>query len=127
MKKLFLVVAIAAGLFVSNASAFDRHPLTLDNATTDGWYQTITSAERNLHGRFGGIRSVYCTGAILTNDPADSSLMHGGYRYWDKLWCFGKVDNGNSFTLVFDQKSEYRWIIFNLRGVSIVALYYGGE
>jgi hypothetical protein len=126
MKAVFAVVlcALAAAVGASGAGAYDRKPVVLGGFHSDGWYQTITNAEGNLHARYGGINTVYCVGIIMRGYVADSSLVSGVNRWWDKLLCIGRLyTRSGSFLLVFDQKAESSWTIYNLKGASIVELH----
>ncbi len=73
--------------------------------------------------RFGRITGVWCTGAIMIGDGAESSWTDGLTRYWDKLACGGYA-SGHLFALIFDPKGRNgdAWVIYRLKGVTRAAL-----
>jgi hypothetical protein len=121
---LFTLVCCVAGVAVSVAQGYDRAPLRVSGLKADHWGIPTTPAERSLRLRYAGISGVYCVGAIMAEDPEDSSFLHGLTRYWDKLACFGRTYTTGSqvFALIFDAKGQSSWIIYRLKGVSIADL-----
>jgi hypothetical protein len=121
-------VVITAAVVAGSASAYDRRPVTGYGLYPDGWYQTVTNAERNLHYRYPGIKTAYCLGVQMSGHYPDSSMLRAGVRWWDKLACGGYAyGTGSLFTLVFDQKSLNSWTIYRLHGASVSELYGGSD
>lgn len=114
---MFVVAALALP-----ALAGARPPLPMSGLTPDRFGATTSGAERNLHIRYPGIRVVFCVGALMRQDAAGSSFVHGLDRYWDKLVCFGQAHDGANYGLVYDQKSLNGWIIYRLYDASIADL-----
>src|SRR5256885_2369321 len=125
MKSGILIALVAALVAIAapSANAYDRQPVTLGGFTPDGWGNTISNAESNLHRRYAGIATVYCIGIIMRGYASVSSWISGVSRLWDKFLCPGRVRSGGSFSLIYDQKSAYGWTIYNLRGVSLSELH----
>jgi hypothetical protein len=46
-----------------------------------------------------------CSGVIIAGAEPDSSLVSGVNRWWETLFCHGRVLGGKPFTLISDQKS----------------------
>jgi len=107
-----LIIGAIAAVAASAANAYDRNPIPVRGLNSDGWGATTTQAEQGLYARYHGIRDVTCRGLILNGNTYTSAAVHGTTRYWDKLGCFGHLNRGTEFSLVFDQKSGYRWTIF---------------
>jgi hypothetical protein len=114
-----LAVAVTSA---SAASTFDRSPIHVAGLTPDRWGQSITKAESALRGRFPGIASDYCVGAIMVGHESESSFINGMTRYWDKLVCAGTTTGGQVFALIFDSKGAQSWIVYRLHNVTIAAL-----
>jgi hypothetical protein len=110
-------------MWAASASAYDRQPIKVYGLVADRWGQSTTMAQRKLMGRFSLVSSVWCTGAIIVGDEADSSWTSGLTRYWDKLACGGYA-SGQQFALIFDPKgrSADAWVIYRLKGVTRDAL-----
>jgi hypothetical protein len=121
---LFTLVCCVAGVSVSVAQGYDRASLRLTGLKADYWGIAVTPAERELRDRYEGISQAYRVSVIMTEDPADSSWVHGLTRYWDKLACFGRTYARGSqvFGLVFDAKGKGSWIIYRLKGASVADL-----
>ena len=122
---LAMAIVLAGAILATSALAFDRPPISVAGLTSDGWGQSVTGGERQLRGRYAGIRQVYCEGVILPRLTASqSSWVHGMTRYWDKLVCAGYTYTTGStiFVLIYDAKSASGWIIYRLKNVTITAL-----
>jgi hypothetical protein len=126
MKRLLILAALAAvamSVLASTAAGYDRKPVRMYSLYYDGWGQTITSAEGNLRGRYTGVHSAYCMGAIMIGDESNSSWISGYTRYWDKLVCGGYSRTGHLFALVYDQKARGSWTMYRLKGATLADLY----
>lgn len=126
---LLVTAAIIASTLAATpaVAAYDRPPITVSGLAPDIWGQTITNAEDGLRGRFRGIDSVYCTGAMQYGNEGYSSFMRGIYRYWDKLACGGWTRAGHTFALIYDAKGvrSDSWTIYRLKGIGVAELRYG--
>jgi hypothetical protein len=77
----------------------------------------------NLRNRYDTLMRFTCSGVIIAGAEPDSSLVSGVNRWWETLFCHGRVLGGKPFTLISDQKSPEGWIIYRLSGISRADLY----
>jgi hypothetical protein len=122
--RLAAIILVALAL-APLANAYDRHPFRIYGAAPDGWGNSTTHAEQLLLGRYPGIATVTCIGAIIDGYEGESSWVDGVVRYWDKLACAGYTRRGTVFALIFDSKARSAWVIYRLKNVTLDALRYG--
>lgn len=129
MKLVCITLATVAALTLAAAAGstttYDRSPIHVAALTPDRWGQATSKAETALRGRYAGIRSDYCVGAIMIGHEPDSSFVQGLTRYWDKLVCAGQTYGGTYFALIYDAKGPSSWIIYRLKDASIRQLVNG--
>lgn len=89
----------------------------------DRWGATTKYGNAQLQSRYQAIASVTCLGIRMPEYPVSSSTwVAGRVRYWDKLWCAGKLRQGKPFRLVYDAKSKTEWTIYRLINTTVSEL-----
>jgi hypothetical protein len=106
-RALILLVPAACFLLAAGAGAYDRKPITIDQAQVDGAGQTISNAEKSVRSRYPKALGVRCTGALIRGHESDSYWVAGTARYWDKLYCtLGTSSRTTGLSLIFDPKGK---------------------
>jgi hypothetical protein len=122
--------AVVVGLLVAlvfpvagmgSASQYDRKPVRLRGLVPDNWGLSISRGQTKVRrDLYPNAYRAYCVGVIMIGFAEDSSFLHGGTRYWDKLLCYvvptANATRGTAFILDAkrNRSIQYRKTTFEL-------------
>ena len=94
---LVALIALMAPVSASSSSSYDRTPVRLTGLVPDGWGLSLSrGANKIRNDLYPDAYTAYCVGVIMVGFADDSSFLHGGTRYWDKLLCAVLKNKGDT-------------------------------
>ena len=85
---LLLVALVVLMLPVTASGQYDRKPVRLQGMVPDEWGLSLSrGANKIRRDLYPNAYTAYCVGVIMVGFAEESSFLHGGTRYWDKLYC----------------------------------------